>query len=392
MFHYVSSLYDRICRGMNTALQLTPPKGTFIACALLNDVSLNDSIRHSTADFLRREICAVDHKCPLKSMTLLKCAKGKQHELVAVSVIVPSGNSKWPDMEMTMFFERRICKGKDVEEERRRHRRGSSETQASVCVTAVAPQETLVSFGSSGELPTNTASDIVIIPWNGQDGWKRAVEVAFGYQGSEVRDVYTITFPKDSPPSLLDLAVILDQASEKYRDYHLFKYQCYFYAALVCKTMQTIFGGQKKPGPGQDQPITHTSANPESADVDSTENGRSSQVAGTYKTVRLVDDESMAEKVEKLREAFFEARQAKLDGLKERESDELREIRQQMEMERELRLAAERRLKDAERHAEDTERHVNDLQRHLEEAQRQRATQTSSGSHFSPDATLYPAP
>ncbi|KAK7024544.1 hypothetical protein VNI00_016219 [Paramarasmius palmivorus] len=380
MFHYASSLYYCIRRAMNAALELTPPNGTFVSCALLNDVPLNDSIRYSTADFLRREIGEPDTRCLVKTMTLLKCTQGKQHELVAVSVTVPSNDMKWSDIDMTMFFERRLCNGKDVEEEKRKRGRGRSGTQTSVHLTAVAPPGALDSIGSSSELPRNTASDIVVIPWNGKCGWKKAVEVAFGYKGSEVGEVYSITFTEHPLPTLLDLAVILNQVSNTYQNYHLLKHQCYFYAALVCETMRVIFSGQKIStgpditGPGQDQLVTRTSREGDSEIAVGTLNPKPPQSAGTFKNVTIVDMAAVLEKAENFRDKFSEARQAKLDGLEEHRLEEHRQIWQEVDKERQLRSAAENSLRAAERRAAEAEEYAMDLERRLGEALRQHAT------------------
>ncbi|KAK7016190.1 hypothetical protein VNI00_018974 [Paramarasmius palmivorus] len=308
-------------------------------------------------------------------MTLLKCMQGKQHELVAVSVTVPSNDMKWSDIEMTMFFERRLCNGKDVKEEKRKCGRGRSSTQTSVHLTAVAPPGVLDSIGSSSKLPRNMASDIVVIPWNGKCGWKKAVEVAFGYKGSEVQEVYLITFTEHPLPTLLDLAVILNQVSNTYQNYHLLKHQCYFYAALVCETIgQKISTGPDITGPGQDQLVTRTSREGDGEIAVGTLNPKPTQSAGTFKNFTIVDMAAVLEKAENFRDKFSEAHQAKLDGLEEHQLEEHRQIWQEVDKEHQLRSAAENSLRAAEHWAAEAEEYAKDLERHLGEALRQHAT------------------
>ncbi|EEB92118.1 hypothetical protein MPER_09422 [Moniliophthora perniciosa FA553] len=236
------------------AAAFQPPSSAYGPYAILKNVCANSTNRYSTSDFLWRWIRDVDKECFIEKMTLLKVTNGKQHELVAVSIIVPSKTPRrHPHLNITIFFERRIRKDLeqgDANEENRRGRRRSSGGDSSSYASAVLPLPMLTSSGSSLDIQENRATDIVIIPSGDERrslSWERAFEVAFKYapHPEDIDVVYTVTFPENARPNVLDLAVLLNQVSESYRDYHVFRTQCYYYAALVCETMRVLFQGEK---------------------------------------------------------------------------------------------------------------------------------------------------
>ncbi|ESK87931.1 hypothetical protein Moror_10905 [Moniliophthora roreri MCA 2997] len=370
------------------AAAFQPPSSAYGPYAILKNMCVNSTNRYSTTDFLWLWTHDVDEGCRIEKVTLLKCNNGKQHELVAVSVIVPSKvPCRYPNLTITIFFERRIGHGKDLEqgefdEESRKDRRRGSGGDSGDYAPAVLPRPILASSGFSMDIPENKAKDIVIIPsgdeWKSL-GWERAFEVAFNGARrldnihNEIHVVYTITFPKSDRPSIIDLAVLLNQVSESYTDYHIFGAQCYFYAALVCETMRELFKGQKILGNDVEEPSTSESKGMDFSriDVESAEptggvdNVRrqasgSKNGAGRYKILPIVSYKSsrFQTEVKKMCESFPEKRQAKIDDLKKNQVAELLQAREEIANERQARLE-ERREKEA-------------LQKRLDEERRQK--------------------
>ncbi|KAK7047461.1 hypothetical protein VNI00_006692 [Paramarasmius palmivorus] len=371
------------------APQPDSPDITVYPYAIFSHVPLNRKIRYPTTDFLRREIRRVDSECLIESMTLLKGIEGKQHELVMVSLIAPPKKPGHPKLKRTIFFERRMDDGScgyeqddaDVDEERVGN--NSSTQIVGIHSAAVCPSLALSSSASSASMEMqNFAKDIIIVPSTGSEnsGWERAFQVAFPEVAKPadcIRQIYTITFTVESDecPTLLDLAVVLDQVSSGYRKYNIFKFQCYFYSALVCETMGRLFRSEKTLGPAvEEHRILHRHVRDESRlefripnGNMTTPEGRGSCAAGTYRSITIFNSTTpeFAEEVEKMRESFVAARQRKLEHLDHGQSLELQEAQQG-------KLDAERRLEEQKLRNEELTRELDLLK-----------AQQSSGSHLS---------